>query len=77
MADSRTKALFTVWSKSRQLVLDDDGIPLVKYYDGACITIPRFIVHVGNQEFETNDLEEAERWLWNNWVAGEKECEQV
>ena len=74
----RTQALFTVWSASRNLITDfEDGMTLVKYYDGAVITIPKFIVHVGNQEFESDDLREVERWLWNNWVRHEKEAEKI
>ena len=78
MADDRTQTLYNVWRQSRDLIIDfEDGMTLVKYYDGACVTIPKFIVHVGNQEFETDDLREAEKWLWNNWVRHEKEAGEV
>ena len=71
----RTQTLFTVWSQSRNLIVDfEDGMSLVKYHGGAVITIPKFIVHVGNQEFESDDLRKVERWLWNNWVRQEKEA---
>ena len=73
----RTQALYTCWSQSRQLVIESDDMSLVKYHSGAVITIPKFIVHVGNQEFESDDLREVERWLWNNWVRQEKEAGEI
>ena len=78
MSDERTQTLYRVWRDSRQLVIDaEDGLPLVKYYDGAVITIPKYIVHIGNQEFETDCLIQAEKWLWNNWVRHEKGAGEI
>ena len=67
----RTQALFTAWKESRSLKIDSDGLPIVGYYDGAVIVPAQFSVHVGNQEFHTDSLHEAEKWLWNNWVRHE------
>lgn len=30
-----------------------------------------FSTIVGNQEYASQDLNEAERWLWDNWAKGE------
>ena len=74
--EERTQALFTAWRKGR---LIDEALWKYTYPDCSIISIsePTFTVHVGNQEIQTDDLEEAERWLWNNWVAGEKEAGPV
>ena len=73
----RTEALYTVWRGSRQMVPDDDGVSVVKYYDGAVIVAEHFTVHVGNREFHSSDLRKAEKWLWNNWVRHEKEAGEI
>ena len=73
----RTQALFTAWKESRKLTIDSDGLPIVGYYDGAVMVPLQFSIHIGNQEFHTDNLHEAEKWLWNNWVRHEKNAEEI
>ena len=77
MSDDRTRALYRVWKDSRTITIDTDGVALIKYYDGAVIEADIFTVHVGNQQETTDDLDHAEKWLWNNWVRHEKKAEEV
>ena len=74
--DNRTQALFTAWKEGKYF---DNLKHTVNYPDCTLISMsePTYTVLVGNQEIQTDDLDEAERWLWNNFVASEKGAGQV
>jgi len=74
--DERTQALFTAWSGGK---VYDNIRHVVNYPDEALISMsePTYTVCVGNREIQTDTLEAAEIWLWNNWVGPEKGAGQV
>ncbi len=71
MSENRTRVLYTSWRISRKIrfIYQDES-----YIDQL---FPGYNVHIGNQEYEFSTLDEAEKYLWNNWVAGEKEAGQI
>ena len=75
-SDARTQVLFTAWQGGK---IFDNVNHRIEYPDNTMISMsePTYTVLVGNQEIQVDDLDEAERWLWNNFVAGEKEAGQV
>ena len=75
-SDERTQALFTAWKEGR---IYHNGNNTIRYPDLSLISMsePTYTVLVGNQEIQTEDLDEAEIWLWNNFVASEKDAGQV
>ena len=75
-SDHRTQAIFAAWRRGA----DYDNIHhKIMYPGGEMISMsePTYTVLVGNQEIQVDSLDEAERWLWNNFVAGERDCGQV
>lgn len=75
-SDDRTMALFTAWRGGKYY---DNDKHKILYQDQTMISMsePTYTVLVGNQEVQLDDLDAAERWLWNNFVAGEKDAGQV
>ena len=74
--EERTQTLYTVWRNGKYY---DNLKHTVNYPDCTLISMSEttYTVLVGNQEIQFDTLDEAERWLWNNWVASEKEAGQV
>lgn len=74
--DDRTQVLFLAWKGGKTY---DNDMHRIHYPDLSLISMsePTYTVLVGNQEIQTDDLEEAEIWLWNNFVASEKSAGQV
>jgi len=72
----RTQALFTAWRNGKWY---DNQKHIVHYPDETVISMsePTYTVLVGNQEIQVSDLAEAEIWLWNNFVASEKDAGQI
>ena len=75
-SDERTQALFTAWNVGKTY---DNDRQVITYPDMSIISMsdPTYTVLVGNQEIQTDDLAEAEIWLWNNFVASEKAAGQI
>ena len=74
--DDRTQALFTAWRGGKYY---DNDKHKILYPDQTMISMsePTYTVLVGNREIQLDDLDAAERWLWNNFVAGERDAGQV
>ncbi len=74
--DDRTAAKFAAWKAGK--VYNNDR-HTIRYPDDTLISMsePTYTVIVGNREMQTDDLDEAERYLWNEWVAGQEECGHV
>lgn len=88
--EHRAQALYTAWKNSRKwtsklgITMDIDELmnsPGWRYNGGAYLvfsaTIGKFDVLAGNAEIQTDTLEEAEKWLWNNHERFERGADEV